>query len=343
MEKIKVAVIGCGNVAKGHINALNIIDTVEKILIYDLDTEKVKEIKKYSDKILVSESFDDLIKKSDCMIVCTPNNTHLSIIEKATLIKDIPILCEKPLATNFEDALKIKTITNNYSAIAFNCRFNPILNYIVKEILKNEEIIFIEIKFIKNSALVKKEYRWRDDNTQGLSSGSFGDLSSHLIDFIEYISKGKITLENSRLKFGTRIKAKGNKKVFVDDNSFFFGITDNNIGFNIYSSKSETDANKLEFSLKIETTNKQIYYSTKNNDLIKIKYDDSLEEKNIIFQEKEVIPTPEKEIKYWSDSFYYQDLTWLKSILNIKSENLATMEQGTHIQEIITKKIKEKH
>lgn len=54
--------------------------------------------------------------RADALIICTPNYTHLKVLETA-VASGKPILLEKPMATSLKDAYEIVKIGNNYGSL----------------------------------------------------------------------------------------------------------------------------------------------------------------------------------------------------------------------------------
>jgi len=137
------------------------------------------------------ESIDELIKYEkdniDAVSVLTPTPLHIEAIEKL-LKANIPIICEKPLVSSYEDIIKIEKvfdenkhfliITNNYSGY-------PMLRELKQKIVNKElgEILHVKLKMPQESFLrppksVKYPQKWRlkDEYIPMISL----DLGAHL-------------------------------------------------------------------------------------------------------------------------------------------------------------------
>ena len=140
---MNIGIAGLGAIAPLHIRA--ILDRGQKITaICDVDAEKCKKInaefnlgaKEYSDYNQMIDSGE-----VDVIHVCLPHYLHSEVICKA-LSKDIHVLCEKPLAINFEQLNDIEKAVNNSSAtlgVCFQNRYNASVLYL-KDFFKGKEI-----------------------------------------------------------------------------------------------------------------------------------------------------------------------------------------------------------
>ena len=140
---MRVGIIGLGAISPLHIRA--ILKYGQKITaICDVDTARCKKTndefnlgaKEYSDYNQMIDSGE-----VDVIHVCLPHYLHSEVICKA-LSKDIHVLCEKPLAINFEQLNDIEKAVNNSSAtlgVCFQNRYNASVLYL-KEFFKGKEI-----------------------------------------------------------------------------------------------------------------------------------------------------------------------------------------------------------
>lgn len=140
---MNIGIAGLGAIAPLHIRA--ILDRGQKITaICDVDAARCKKTndefnlgaKEYSD-------YNQMIGSGevDVIHVCLPHYLHSEVICKA-LSKDIHVLCEKPLAINFEQLNAIEKAVKNSSAtlgVCFQNRYNASVLYL-KEFFKGKEI-----------------------------------------------------------------------------------------------------------------------------------------------------------------------------------------------------------
>ena len=108
MEKLRVAIVGCGGIANGkHMPSLQKVEECEMVAFCDLDIERAQQAaaeygipgaKVTTDYMEIANDPD-----IDVVHVCTPNRSH-SFITIACLEGGKHVMCEKPMAKTAADA-----------------------------------------------------------------------------------------------------------------------------------------------------------------------------------------------------------------------------------------------
>ena len=111
MAKLRVGIIGCGGIANSkHMSALKDIKEVEMVAFCDIILEKAqKAVKEYgTPDAKAYEDYKELLKDEsiDVVHVCTPNRSH-SFITIDALESGKHVMCEKPMAKTYEEAVKM--------------------------------------------------------------------------------------------------------------------------------------------------------------------------------------------------------------------------------------------
>ena len=122
MGKIRIGIIGCGNIANTkHMPTLfKFKDRVEMVAFCDLIPEKAeKAAKKYG--IPNAKIYTDYRKcvadpDIDVIHVCTPNRSH-SEITVAALEAGKHVMCEKPMAISGDEAQKMVDAAKKYNRL----------------------------------------------------------------------------------------------------------------------------------------------------------------------------------------------------------------------------------
>ena len=109
--KVRVGIIGCGGIANGkHFPGLASVPEVEMVAFCDIIVERAKAAAKKwgTEDAKFYENYKDLLadESIDVVHVCTPNISH-SFITVDALEAGKHVMCEKPMAINSAEALKM--------------------------------------------------------------------------------------------------------------------------------------------------------------------------------------------------------------------------------------------
>jgi len=140
--KFKVGIIGCGNIFPMHAYPVWALENCELAAVCDNKEDRVnKAAKEFNCKAYTNyeEMFDR--EELDVAHVCTPHYLHPPMVIKA-LEKGCHVLTEKPMSTNYEDAVKmVETAdrTGKTLGVIFQNRYNP-GSALAKKILDSGEL-----------------------------------------------------------------------------------------------------------------------------------------------------------------------------------------------------------
>ena len=195
---IKWGIVGLGNMANAFAKAIS--ETTNSKLVCVASKSKTKlELFAKNFNILSSNRFSnysELIrsKEIDAVYISTLNNTHVELLLECVK-NDKKILCEKPLATNLDQAnLAFKGLEKKknsfYEAIAY--RSHPQTENLLETIQRGEigEIIKIESSFGFKIKRVKKDSRLF---SKKLGGGAILDVGCYPVSFFNLFKKKKET------------------------------------------------------------------------------------------------------------------------------------------------------
>ena len=137
MEKMKIAVIGCGRIANAaHIPNYMKLDDVEIKYFCDILIEKAQAcVDKYGCGIAVADYKEVLADPEiQAVSVCTPNMAH-KFISIDAMRAGKHVLCEKPAARVYSEALEMQQVqheTGKILNIGVVNRFNTAVNAVKK-------------------------------------------------------------------------------------------------------------------------------------------------------------------------------------------------------------------
>lgn len=189
MTKLRFGIIGCGGIAHSkHFPALaKLSDELEITAFCDIEIDRAKEAAEQygSTGALVTADYKELLndKSIDVVHVLTPNISH-SFITVDALEADKHVMCEKPMAINYEEAKKMLDAakrTGKKLTIGYQNRFRSDSLVTYDACQKGE---LGEIYFAKAHAIRRKGVpTWGvfpDKEKQG--GGPLIDIGTHALD-----------------------------------------------------------------------------------------------------------------------------------------------------------------
>jgi UDP-N-acetylglucosamine 3-dehydrogenase len=230
MSKLKVAVIGCGSIAKyRHLPEYHQNKEVEIVAVCDIVEERAEEkaalygAKAYTD-------YKEVLKLEDvdAISVCLPNYLHAPVSIDA-LNAGKHVLCEKPMATSKEEAeamIQAAKANDKKLMIAHNQRFVS-SHQKAKEILESGKLG--KIYSFRTAFGHPGPERWSVDgagswffNKEKAFIGAMGDLGVHKADLMRYLL-GEFT------EVGAFIETNAKQNTEVDDNAVCILRTENGV------------------------------------------------------------------------------------------------------------------
>lgn len=140
--RMRVAIIGCGSIAKVHADVINKMPNVTLVSLADCRIERAAEYARiYGGEHTHSySSYEEMItmEKPDVIHICTPHYLHVPMALYG-LTHGCNVFMEKPPAISREQFLLLeKASTTKYCGFCFQNRYNESTK-LVKELLKKKE------------------------------------------------------------------------------------------------------------------------------------------------------------------------------------------------------------
>jgi predicted dehydrogenase len=193
MNDIKnIGIIGLGGIAHmAHLKAFSQLESCNICACCDIDADKLKSVE---DEYKINNSYLDyrdmlINEKLDAVIIGTPNDSHKDISIFA-LEHDVNVLCEKPVALNYSEAVEIQDAvarTGNKFMVGQCFRFKNQTAKIL-ELINNKELG--DINYCKASYLRQRGIpgfgTWFT-NKERAGGGVVLDLGVHMIDYIWFL------------------------------------------------------------------------------------------------------------------------------------------------------------
>ena len=187
MGKLKAGIVGCGGIANGkHLPSIRETKRFELVAFCDLIRGRAEQAAKEYGKegARVYTDYKELLKEDlDAVYVCTPNRSH-SIITVDALRAGKNVICEKPMAINYKEALAMAQAaeeTGKVLTIGYQNRYRPDSLFLKREC---EEGVLGEIYYARAKAIRRRAVpTWGvflNEREQG--GGPLIDIGTHALD-----------------------------------------------------------------------------------------------------------------------------------------------------------------
>ena len=217
MSKIKVGLLGCGNIADFHVKSLKasginvfaVAGSYNSKNVYNF-AKKHKIPNIWKDPLELADKRKDYV---DGFIVTVPHKNdialkYLNIITKTNM----PALFEKPIVADYRKLIKFKNKSNNI-LLAYNRRYYSSVNYAKLFIEKNNPCI-VQVEIPENLKKIKGK-----EVTENIFSNSV-----HIFDLLRFLL-GDLTFQ-SKLVFNNHV-TRGVCALFSSKNESVVNITCN--------------------------------------------------------------------------------------------------------------------
>lgn len=192
-DSLHVGLVGTGFIGPVHLEALRRINIHVKGVADatpELSEAKAKEL----DLEIAYPSFDDLIADPEIDVVhlAVPNYLHYPYAKEA-LLAGKHVVCEKPLAMNTVQSAELVELAKQkklVNVVNYNIRFYPMAQQ-ARSMIKNHELgdlFIIQGSYQQDWLLLQTDWNWRLLSDIGGSPRAVGDIGSHWLDLIHFIT-----------------------------------------------------------------------------------------------------------------------------------------------------------
>jgi predicted dehydrogenase len=195
---LNVGLIGAGAIAEWHGRAASAA-RARLVGIVSSNSERSREAARRLGVERPFTSLTELLADDDIQLVhiATPNGLH---VEQALAAIEAGkhVICEKPLATTVEDAIRLVTAAKDAGVTAtvpFVYRFHVMAREARARVQAGEVGTLFSIRgsYLQDWLLEPTDDNWRVDASIGGASRAFADIGSHLVDLIEFVTGDRIT------------------------------------------------------------------------------------------------------------------------------------------------------
>jgi predicted dehydrogenase len=197
IRDIKAAVVGTGFIGVVHVEALRRLG-IEVAGIVGSSPERAAEKAKAAGLPAPYPSFEAMLADPAVEVVhlTTPNRLHYEEA-KAALAAGKHVVCEKPLAmdsTETAELLKLAEESGLVHAVNFNIRFYAQCQEARARVQAGEigDVRLISGGYLQDWLLLDTDWNWRLDPAEGGSLRAVGDIGSHWLDLVQFITGRRV-------------------------------------------------------------------------------------------------------------------------------------------------------
>lgn len=183
MSKIKIGIIGAGYIAGVHAGVLARDERVQLTAVYDAVPAAAEKLAGAHNATAVGTSLE-LLERSDAVFITTPNTQHVSL-SIAAIETGKHVFCEKPLATNIDDAQRVfkKTSeTSNVFQVGHNRRFAPVYAALKRMLSETHKPHSAHVKMNRGELLNPV---WTGD--PAITGGFLYETPIHMFDMMRFL------------------------------------------------------------------------------------------------------------------------------------------------------------
>ncbi|UCH38171.1 MAG: Gfo/Idh/MocA family oxidoreductase, partial [Candidatus Bathyarchaeota archaeon] len=218
MQKIRIGLIGCGNIVQYYLPQLLKLDTAEVVAACDINAQSLKRVGTQaglSQSQLFGNSQQLLQQDSiDAVLVCIPNRYHAPVTI-AAFEAGKHVFCEKPMALNFSEAqmmLQAAEKNDRKLLIGLNSRFEGNSPILKRHVDAGElgEIYYAKCSFLRRSGIPGWGSWFTKKDVAG--SGAIFDIGVHILDLAFWLManfRPATAYASSYAKFGPEKKGLG--------------------------------------------------------------------------------------------------------------------------------------
>lgn len=219
MKKVRVGIIGCGEMGSYHAKGLGKMEDVELLATSDV---KPDALKRFAQKHNVKYSFTDYdqmldIEAIDAVLICIPTFLHHSAVLSSAR-KGKHIFCEKPIAMSLEDAQEMIEVCQENNVkfmIGFVRRFDNFWGK-ARELIR-DGVLGRPVVWHDLSSSTGAPSDWYFDEVKG--GGPLIDGAVHNYDFGHYTFGGVRKVYASTMTFKSHISAIDTGSAIIEYNS----------------------------------------------------------------------------------------------------------------------------
>lgn len=177
--------------ANSYASSLKKMSDVKLVSIFDEDIKRGTEAAKRYETTHFNTQAEFLEQDMDAVIICSENNQHKEMVVNAAKAKK-NILCEKPIASNIEDAKKMIEVCEQENVIlqiAYPVRFSTVMQELKTKVDKG---VLGKVIACRTTNRGQNPGGWFIDSKQS-GGGAVIDHTVHMVDIMRWLFGEEVT------------------------------------------------------------------------------------------------------------------------------------------------------
>lgn len=197
MSEIGAALIGTGFIGNVHLGALRRLG-VRVTGVLGSSAERGAQ-RGAALGLPAYASLDDLLADPAVQVVhvTSPNHAHYPQVEQI-LAAGRHVICEKPLAMTSAQSAELMALANGsglVAAVCYNIRFYPLMQH-ARQMVQDGglgDVRLITGHYHQDWLAKPTDWNWRLEGDQGGTLRSVGDIGTHWLDLVQFVTGQRIT------------------------------------------------------------------------------------------------------------------------------------------------------
>lgn len=190
---IRVGVAGTGFIGPAHVEGLR-RNAIQVLGLLGSTKEKTEQKAAELGIPRGYGSLEELLADPEIDVVhlATPNHLHYPHA-KAALLAGKHVVCEKPLSMTAEESAELVQLAGEkklVNAVNFNIRMYPLVHQARSMVQSGEigDIFIMQGSYLQDWLLLPTDWNWRLETELGGTLRAVGDIGSHWLDLVTFIS-----------------------------------------------------------------------------------------------------------------------------------------------------------
>lgn len=186
---INYGLIGCGMMGQEHLHNIALLGGTRVAAIFEPDPGMAKAAQAIAPGAVMVQSVQEVldIEDLDCLVIASPNHLHVDQVCEIAQTRPLPLLVEKPLFTNPQDAARLEKVQRDYPHpiwVAMEYRYMPPIATLIDKIGDTGGVRMLSIREHRFPFLPKVG-DWNRFNRN--TGGTFVEKCCHFFDLMRLI------------------------------------------------------------------------------------------------------------------------------------------------------------